>query len=101
MLKRLTTMQFLSLPKAIGFAEQVLVMNAVKDKTTVIACDQDWSIRLEKAIEMNDTVRNLIIAKMQNPQFRKVYSSCCLFVLMLSRANLTIQLVLPQILLMV
>lgn len=58
---------FLSLPKAIGFAEQVLVMNAVKDKTTVIACDQDWSIRLEKAIEMNDTVRNLIIAKMQNP----------------------------------
>ena len=63
--------------------------------------DQDWSIRLEKAIEMNDTVRNLIIAKMQNPTVQesvfKLLSICVDAV----TANLTIQLVLPQILLMV
>ncbi|EMG49100.1 hypothetical protein G210_0210 [Candida maltosa Xu316] len=66
---------FASLPKAIEFAEQVLVMEATKDKNTVIIPDQDWSVRLEKAIEMNDTVRDLVIAKskeseLQEPLFR-------------------------------
>lgn len=62
---------FQALPKAIEFAEQVLVMQAIEGKDTVVIPDQDWSIRLEKAIEMNDTVRKLLIPKMKEENLQK------------------------------
>ncbi|KAI5961626.1 ECM29 [Candida pseudojiufengensis] len=54
------------LPKALEFAEQILVMEALEGKKTVVETDKNWSIRLEKAIEMNEEVRKLVIEKLKN-----------------------------------
>ncbi|RCK64423.1 Proteasome component ECM29 [Candida viswanathii] len=62
---------FQALPKAVEFAEQVLVMEATKGKDTVIISDQDWSVRLEKAVEMNDAVRGLVVEKMKDESLQE------------------------------
>ncbi|KAI5952699.1 ECM29 [Candida jiufengensis] len=56
------------LPRAIEFAEQVLVMEPLNNKKTVIEMDENWSVRLEKAIEMNEEVKELVISKLKNDQ---------------------------------
>lgn len=55
-----------TLPRAIEFAVQTLVMEAMGDSNTVISLDENWSIRLDKALELNDTVRLLVIKKMSD-----------------------------------
>ncbi|EGW31826.1 uncharacterized protein SPAPADRAFT_51799 [Spathaspora passalidarum NRRL Y-27907] len=57
---------FKSLPTAILFAQQALVMESIKGNETVIIPDQDWAVRLDKAIEVNDKVRNLVTQHMEN-----------------------------------
>ncbi|CUM66956.1 uncharacterized protein PRCAT00004643001 [Priceomyces carsonii] len=49
------------LGEAINFTLQTLVMHAVSKKKTVIVSDMDWSIRLERAIEVDDAVRELLV----------------------------------------
>ncbi|KAG7665679.1 ECM29 [[Candida] subhashii] len=56
---------FQALPKAIEFSEQILVMGSIKDNDTVVIADQDWAIRVEKAVEMNEKVRKLIAERMK------------------------------------
>ncbi|CAK7892078.1 proteasome component Ecm29p [[Candida] anglica] len=51
---------------AISFTFQTLVMQAVKGKTTVIVTDEDWSTRLEKALEVDETVQKLLIGEILN-----------------------------------
>lgn len=51
---------FHALSKSIQFALQILVMQAVRGKNTVVVADEDWSIRLEKALEVDSTVQNFL-----------------------------------------
>ncbi|OBA20432.1 ARM repeat-containing protein [Metschnikowia bicuspidata var. bicuspidata NRRL YB-4993] len=48
---------------AIKFTLSVLVMQAIKGKTTVVVIDEDWARRLDKALEMDEDVRLLVIAE--------------------------------------
>lgn len=57
---------FETLPRAIEFAVQILVMEALGKNRTVIALDENWSVRLDKALELNDTVRTLMVEKMKD-----------------------------------
>ncbi|KAK6460434.1 proteasome stabiliser-domain-containing protein [Scheffersomyces coipomensis] len=54
-----------SLPKAIKFGLQILVMQAVNGKSTVIVPDEDWIVRLDKALEVDKTVQNLLIEEIK------------------------------------
>lgn len=54
-----------SLGKAVEFALQTLVMEAVKLKSTVVVPDEEWSVRLEKALEFDKQVQNLLIDKIR------------------------------------
>ncbi|KAI5969893.1 ECM29 [Candida margitis] len=62
---------FDTLPRAIEFAVQILVMEALRCNKTVITLDESWSVRLEKALELNDTVRNLVIEEMKNRDIKE------------------------------
>ncbi|ODQ63342.1 hypothetical protein NADFUDRAFT_84483, partial [Nadsonia fulvescens var. elongata DSM 6958] len=46
---------------ALIFLEQLITMEAVNEKKTVIVIDGEWSNRLEKAIDVDDNVRILLI----------------------------------------
>lgn len=48
------------LGEAIRFTLRVLVMQAVQGQSTVIVPDDDWSSRIDKALEVDDTVRRLV-----------------------------------------
>lgn len=73
-LKNTTSPLYQTLPKAIEFAVQILVMEALGDNKTVIALDENWSVRLDKALESNDIVRALVIEKMKDPGSNKAVS---------------------------
>ncbi|CAI5758290.1 unnamed protein product [Candida verbasci] len=68
------------LPKAVEFGEQILVMESIKEKNTVIVPDQNWSTRLEKAVEVNEEVRKSVIEKISsgeiNESLVKLLSLC-------------------------
>ncbi|CAK9438937.1 uncharacterized protein LODBEIA_P31610 [Lodderomyces beijingensis] len=53
-----------ALPTAIEFAERLLVSEAVKNAETVVTMDQDWALRVEKALETNLKVRRLLVEKL-------------------------------------
>lgn len=52
-----------SLGKAVEFSLQTLVMQAIKLKSTVVVPDEEWSVRLEKALEFDKQVQGLLIDK--------------------------------------
>ncbi|KAK7677798.1 hypothetical protein QCA50_019231 [Cerrena zonata] len=54
---------FKSSGQAIRFIMQTLVMQAVKKKSTVIVADEEWQVRLEKAVEVDKTVQDLLVLK--------------------------------------
>ena len=41
---------------AIRFIKQCIIMEAIEDKNTVVVTDEDWSIRIEKAVEVDPSV---------------------------------------------
>lgn len=51
---------FQCLGEAIKFTLRVLVMQAIQGKSTVIVSDEDWSFRIDKALDVDDTVRRLV-----------------------------------------
>lgn len=51
------------LPEAIKFTLKVLIMQAVKGKSTVIVADEDWTSRVEKSLEVDETVRQLVVSE--------------------------------------
>ncbi|KAM9902890.1 hypothetical protein OXX69_008128, partial [Metschnikowia pulcherrima] len=51
--------------RAIKFSLSVLVMQAVRGKSTVVAVDEDWDRRLDKALEVDEEVRRLLIAELE------------------------------------
>lgn len=53
-------MIYKSMNKAIEFSIQSLVMQAVEGKQTVIVSDEEWAVRLEKAVEVDNTVRKYL-----------------------------------------
>lgn len=64
---------FKSIGKAIEFSIQTLVTKAVKNKKTVVVVDEDWSVRLEKALEVDSYVRNLLKEEItKNESFKKL-----------------------------
>jgi proteasome component ECM29 len=56
---------FKVLGRAIEFAFQVLTMESVQNKTTVIVTDEDWSVRLSKSVELDKTVRELLTSRIK------------------------------------
>lgn len=53
--------QFLTLPRALKFCFQTLVMNCVSVKKSVISFDDHWEQSLNKAIEVDDNVNKSIV----------------------------------------
>ncbi|EGV64839.1 proteasome component M29 [Yamadazyma tenuis] len=51
---------FKAMGQAIEFVIQTLVMESIKGKSTVIVADEDWSVRLDKAIEVDTKVRQCL-----------------------------------------
>lgn len=49
--------------EAVRFTLRVLVMQAVEGKTTVIVSDDDWSSRIDKALEVDEFVRLLVVSE--------------------------------------
>ncbi|KAI5961469.1 ECM29 [Candida theae] len=64
-----------TLPRAIEFAMQIFVMEALGSNKTVIALDENWSVRLDKALESNDRVRTLVVSKMRDDNSREAMSA--------------------------
>jgi len=56
---------FKVLSRAIEFGFQVLTMESVQKRTTVIVTDEDWSVRLSKSVELDKTVRELLISRIK------------------------------------
>ncbi|GEQ71220.1 hypothetical protein JCM33374_g4901 [Metschnikowia sp. JCM 33374] len=54
-----------SLGRAIKFILGVLVMQAIKGKSTVVVVDEDWDRRLDKALEVDEDVRKLVIDEIE------------------------------------
>lgn len=52
-----------SLGRAIKFTLNVLVMQAIKGKSTVIVVDEDWDRRLDKALEVDEDVRGFVVSE--------------------------------------
>lgn len=57
---------FQCMDEAIRFCVQTLVANSIKGQNTVIVDDEDWDIRLEKALEVDSKVRSLVKSKIMN-----------------------------------
>lgn len=53
------------LGEAIKFALKLLVMLAVEGKSTVVVVDEDWGPRIEKALETDKSVRELLAAEIR------------------------------------
>lgn len=53
---------FSCLDKIIEFGFRSLVMESITGKNTVIAKDEEWSVRLDKAVEVDETVRQCLLA---------------------------------------
>ena len=53
-----------AMDKAIQFAVRTLIMKSVKDKSTVVVVDEEWSSRVDKAIETDEQVRELVRSQM-------------------------------------
>lgn len=51
------------LGEAVRFCLRVLVMQAVEGKSTVIVADEDWISRLDKALEVDEVVRGLVVSE--------------------------------------
>lgn len=49
--------------EAIRFTLRVLVMQAIQGKSTVIVLDDDWTSRIDKALEVDETVRLLVVSE--------------------------------------
>lgn len=49
--------------EAIRFTLRVLVMQAIEGKSTVIVSDDDWTSRIDKALEVDETVRLLVVSE--------------------------------------
>lgn len=45
-----------SLNNAVRFSKQCLISNAIYGKKTMVIQDEDWSVRIDKALELDDTV---------------------------------------------
>lgn len=54
-----------SIDKAIEFAVRCLVMRSVKGNSTVVVVDEDWSSRIDKALETDEQVRTLVIKEVR------------------------------------
>lgn len=54
---------FKCLSRGIEFTLQTLVMQAIQGKTTVIVADEEWLVRLEKALEVDKEVQSLLISE--------------------------------------
>ncbi|ODV79379.1 ARM repeat-containing protein [Suhomyces tanzawaensis NRRL Y-17324] len=52
---------FISLSKGIQFGLHVLIMQAIKGKNTVVVPDREWEVRVDKALEVDKQVRDLLI----------------------------------------
>ncbi|ABN68170.2 predicted protein [Scheffersomyces stipitis CBS 6054] len=63
---------FQSLARAIKFALQILVMEAVMGVSTVIVPDQEWSVRLDKALEVDKVVQDLVIQKIDDLSHKEI-----------------------------
>lgn len=50
-----------SLGQGIAFTVQTLVMQAISGHKTVVVADEQWAVRLDKALELDDTVRQLVV----------------------------------------
>lgn len=49
-----------TLGQAVQFCIQTLIMHAINGKSTVIVVDEEWSVRLEKAMEVDSLVRKCL-----------------------------------------
>ncbi|CCF59929.1 hypothetical protein KAFR_0I01480 [Kazachstania africana CBS 2517] len=69
---------------AVRFARQCLVSQAIYGETTIIIQDEDWSTRIEKAVQVDDNVRRLLSSMLSNygddsySEFLQVL--CCEFI---------------------
>lgn len=52
---------FQSLGTAVRFLLRALVMEVIEDKSTVIVVDEDWDARVDKALEIDETVKSLMV----------------------------------------
>lgn len=59
------TSLYRSMGKAIEFILQTLVMQAISGKSTVIIPDEDWSVRLEKAVEVDTVVIDYLVKEIK------------------------------------
>lgn len=57
---------FKAMDRVIDFLIQTLVMQAIDGKLTVIVPDEEWSVRLEKAVEVDAKVRRCLQTEISN-----------------------------------
>ena len=55
-----------SLTTVARFIKQTIISNAVFGKTTIVLQDEEWSLRIEKAVEIDETVSKLLFNYMEN-----------------------------------
>lgn len=53
------------LGEAVRFVLRVLVMQAIEGKSSVIVKDEDWISRIEKALEIDESVRKMVIQEIE------------------------------------
>ena len=51
---------------AVRFMRQCIITEAVRDKSTIVVQDEDWSVRIEKAVEVDHFVIGLVSSFIQN-----------------------------------
>lgn len=66
------------IPTAVRLLQQTLISNSVYGKTTTIVQDENWAMRIEKCLEIDELVRNLV-QKFISDISEKTIGSLCLF----------------------
>lgn len=50
-----------TLDVAVTFSKQCLISQAIRDKKTMVVQDEDWSVRIEKALNVDEIVRSSVL----------------------------------------
>ncbi|QLL30357.1 hypothetical protein HG536_0A01740 [Torulaspora globosa] len=75
-----STIMFRTLNVAVSFSKQCLISQAIHDRKTMIVQDEDWSVRIEKALAIDENVRSSVLdllSRIEDNWLLKFFSRLC------------------------
>ncbi|QLQ77923.1 hypothetical protein HG537_0A01700 [Torulaspora globosa] len=75
-----SSIMFRTLNIAVSFSKQCLISQAIHDKKTMVVQDEDWSVRIEKALTVDEIVRSSVLellAKIEEDWLLRFFVRLC------------------------